>query len=340
MGIKKILRSRSFSVSYFGPRALLIGWILGATLGTTTNAALAEPPATERAQVLWAELAELINALPEDQRRAFVRELQRSLDLLSEPRPPGIEATVLPFSESTEGSTTPSSKSATASSASSESTEVRPTARQKANLEALPSSPERETGEVGKTDLAMTPRSFAGPEPAEPRAFEDGVEPSEAAEAQTSGRRRSCRALEAFDSDGDRKLTGLDRFWRHFYLWLDRDGDRRLTDNELLPPYEKGVRQIPLHLRSFVRGKKKRAREFPILNEQYLLLDLDNDGWSGPFPTSKDGALAVDFDAVKAAGGPSFLDDQGRPVTGVGAFRPGWSQVLEGVSEALGCPRP
>ena len=151
---------------------------------------------------------------------------------------------------------------------------------------------------------------------------------------------RGCNTLQPFDTDNDQKLTGLDRHWRHFYLWLDRNGDGRMDDRELEPPYEKGVRQISVHLRSFVRGKKKRARELQILDEQYLLLDLDGDGWQGLAPSSNDGALAVNVDAVREAGGPVLQGPDGAALQGIVAFRPGW-RFLEADGEATGirCPR-
>ena len=152
--------------------------------------------------------------------------------------------------------------------------------------------------------------------------------------------RRGCNTLTPFDSDGDLKLTGLDRYWRHFYLWFDHDDNGVMAEGELEPPFEKGVRQISLNLRSFVRGKKKKARELQILDEQYLLLDLDGDGWQGTVPSSKDGALAVDVDALKRSGGPALMGPDGSPLTGIQAFRPSWSYSMPGQEPVeMRCPR-
>ncbi len=186
----------------------------------------------------------------------------------------------------------------------------------------------------------------AAPEPTAPEPAKTEVEPvasaadSEPAQPSSASRKRGCNTLEPFDTDGDLKLTGLDRFWRHFYLWLDRNGDGVMSENELEPPYEKGVREIALNLRSFVRGKKKRKRELQILDEQYLLLDLDGDGWQGIAPSSKDGALVIDVDALKRSEGPELLGPNGEPLVGIQAFRPGWSFVLPGQEPVeMRCPR-
>lgn len=304
-------------------RKTLVGIFLMGLLGLV-QPLWPETPDEQQIRSLWAELTELMDSLPEDRRRALWQELQESFD-----------------PEAIVESSKRALDSAAETSRPAETTEPEAGAQEPAKVQVSAKLPEpTETPEPAEVAVEVRPSEA-------PRTTEDELEAEPVAQALDSteppastGRRRACRVLDMFDSDGDQKFTGLDRYWRHFYLWLDRDGDRQVDEKELIPPYEKGVRQIPLHLRSFVRGKKKRARELPILNEQYLLLDLDHDGWAGPFPTAKDGALAADFDAIRESGGPSFIDSQGRTVSGKGAFQPGWSRVSDQGAVALGCPRP
>ncbi|MEM6796979.1 MAG: hypothetical protein AAF725_23595 [Acidobacteriota bacterium] len=151
---------------------------------------------------------------------------------------------------------------------------------------------------------------------------------------------RRCRTLEPFDTDGDGKLTGLDRYWRYFYLWTDVDEDRSVDEREVESPFERGIREVRVDLREFVRGKGKRKRSLEIQLEEHILLDVGGDGWSGAYPRGDDGALAVDTSAVREAGGPDARDGRGRPLEGVQPIRPDWILVLpDGEELRVNCPR-
>ncbi|MEM1203922.1 MAG: hypothetical protein AAGN66_11900 [Acidobacteriota bacterium] len=173
------------------------------------------------------------------------------------------------------------------------------------------------------TDSAET----TAPAPLEEAAPEVEAPEVEAPEARVRG--RSCRALAPFDSDADGKLTALDRHWRHAYLWTDDDRDGQLSEDEVESLYERGVREVALSLRSFVKGKGKKAASFEIEMADLLIFDVRGNGFStsgyGPTgPAGDDGALAFDFDRVSSGGGPEALDAEGRPVTGLKALRPDW----------------
>ena len=276
----------------------------------------------ERIRELWAEIEQLMTSLPEAQRSELWKEMTSrepeatAVEELQELPPPEPIAT----------------RSTAPEPAAPEPVAPEPVAPEPAAPE--PAAPEP----VAPEPAAPEP---AAPEPeAEVASEAEAAVDSEPAQPSSTPRRRGCNTLEPFDSDGDLKLTGLDRYWRHFYLWLDRNGDGVMSENELEPPYERGVRQIALNLRTFVRGKKKRARELQILDEQYLLLDLDGDGWQGIAPSAKDGALAIDVDALKRSEGLDLLGPGGTPLAGIQPFRPGWSYVLSGQEPVeMRCPR-
>ena len=315
------------------------GWSIAVLVSLAlTGITVAEPvPETERGETesretegreqrireLWAELARLLGSLPAEQRDRLWQELQQQGLGTGPDEPPDARNELEVISENSFESPTPPSESegsaepAAISELSFESNAVEPAAKEPSSVSA---------------SKAAESRMSHSAEP-EVSAVETPAPASE-----TTGR-RGCNTLQPFDTDGDQKLTGLDRYWRHFYLWLDRNGDGRIDDRELESPYEKGVRQISVNLRSFVRGKKKKARELQIWDEQYLLLDLDGDGWAGS-PSAKDGALAVDAGAVRASGGPGLVGPGGETLDGVVAFRPGWSlKDSTGQSQALRCPR-
>ena len=163
--------------------------------------------------------------------------------------------------------------------------------------------------------------------------------PSTVPQPPVPSTRRGCQTVVPFDSDGDDKLTGLDRYWRHFYLWTDVDEDGSVDEKELESPYERGIREIDVGLRSFVRGKGKRKRSLEIQAERYILLDVGGDGWSGR-PRGDDGALAVDASAIREDGGPDLRDARGRAVEGVQPFEPGWRLIVGDEEIVANCPRP
>ena len=296
----------------------------------------------ERIQDLWSELQVLLLQLPEAERLELWRQMEQSL---AEPSSATVPPPQAPEPESPSPEV-PTVKAPTNEAQEPETQEpaiVQPAIVRPAIVQPEPEPAESKTQPVtpppvSKPEPAAEPASpVPTPEPA-PKVEPPIEQPKVAAPAPL--RSRACNTLDVLDSDGDGALTGLDRHWRHLYLWFDRNGDGKMDERELEQPYDKGIRSISLNLRTFVRGKKKRARELPILDESYLLLDLDGDGWKGVISSSKDGALALDFDAVRRGDGPSYKDTSGKDLTGIEPFRPGWTVVSsDGTAVELRCPR-
>ena len=132
------------------------------------------------------------------------------------------------------------------------------------------------------------------------------------------------------DSDGDQRLSALDRHWRHLYLWTDKDGDAQIAESELESPYERGIREIAVSLRSFVRGKGKRKRTLDITIDERVIFDVQGDGYGGPIPRRDNGALVLDASGVRDADGPDLRDERGLPLDGYQALKPGQSWLLAG----------
>ena len=293
-------------------RLLSICWILGLLLLVQSGLASAQTSSetsTDRIEALWDELQTLLQALPPDERLEVWKALQARLQEI-EPREIAVVEPPKPEPVADV---------------------VEPKKPKEAPAADPPATPPEPTVVDTVTPKPIEPRP-AAPEPAAP-------EPAAPQPAAPQPPTRGCNTLNLLDSDGDRAVTALDRYWRHLYLWLD-DGDGQVDPRELKSPYDRGIRSISLSLRTFVKGKKKRARELPILEESYLLLDLDGDGWKSISPSSKDGALALDFDAVRSAGGPSYRDATGKPVEGILPFRPGWTVEQDGERVELRCPKP
>lgn len=144
-----------------------------------------------------------------------------------------------------------------------------------------------------------------------------------------------CELIVPLDSDGNRLLTAFDRYWRHLYLWTDVDEDGDLDERELESPYERGIREIDLGLRSFVRGKEKRQRRLEITIEEAIVFDVGGDGYGGPVPRRDDGALVLDATAVREAGGPDLRDESGEPLVGFQVLRPGQRWILPDGTELV-----
>ena len=150
-----------------------------------------------------------------------------------------------------------------------------------------------------------------------------------------------CNTLLPFDTDGDGTLAGLDRYWRHLYLWFDSDGDRKPANGEMVSPFEYKIREIDLDLRSFVAGRGKKASRGEIETDQYILVDAKQDGFRATlYPAGDDAALAVDADALRRdPGGLEIRDRKGAEVTGIQPFVRGWTIIdRDGVSIAIDCP--
>lgn len=150
-----------------------------------------------------------------------------------------------------------------------------------------------------------------------------------------------CNTLTLLDTENDGVLNGLDRFWRHLYLWFDSDGDRKPADGEMMAPFERRIREISLDLRYFVAGKGKKAGRGEIETDDYILFDTGFDGFSATlFPARDDAALAIDADALRRdPRGFDVRDASGAEVTGIQPFAAGWTLTTHnGVSVAIDCP--
>ena len=206
---------------------------------------------------------------------------------------------------------------------------------------APPSTSRVEAEPAAETAPPPSPEAGISPSGAVAGVTGPAPEPTVGAQAAIAGlpMRRGCQTLVPFDSDGDAKITALDRFWRHLYLWTDRDGDGVPSEGEFEDPYSRGIREIAVHLRSFVKGKGKKAIQHEILIAELPIFDVSGDGWDGAVPRGDDGALAVDAEAVSKAGGPSLLSSDGTPLPGITPLRSGQRLALaDGRVLEIDCP--
>jgi hypothetical protein len=60
----------------------------------------------------------------------------------------------------------------------------------------------------------------------------------------------TCAELAAFDSNEDGVVSGLDRYWRYFRLWVD-DGDGAIEDRELSGLYDAGIQELTARLGTY-----------------------------------------------------------------------------------------
>lgn len=180
-------------------------------------------------------------------------------------------------------------------------------------------------------------------EPAEPAESAEPAEPVATTEpdsvelptAPTRGRRAPCNTLDVFDENGDGKVSGLDRYWRYLYVWVDDNRDDRRQDKEIESVYEAGVREIGRRLDVFYR-KKGGLGELRI--RRNILLDLAGDGFGGG-RRPDDGVLLVDADGLGRGDGPKVVDGSGAPVTGKAAIVAGWRfRLADGSELAIRCP--
>ncbi len=151
-------------------------------------------------------------------------------------------------------------------------------------------------------------------------------------------RRRSkrppCNTLRPLDENGDGKISSADRYWRYFYVWTDRNGDRRLQDREVASAYDRKVRELAVSLETFIRTKGGLGE---VRIEDRVVLDLRGDGFSER-ARRDDGLLVVDAGALSRGGGPRLLGPGGDILDGFQAFRPGLRLELAGELTELNCP--
>ncbi len=151
-------------------------------------------------------------------------------------------------------------------------------------------------------------------------------------------RRRSqrapCNTLHALDENGDGKISSADRYWRYFYIWTDKNGDRQVQDREVQSAYDQKIREIAVSLETFIRAKGGLGE---IRVEDSIVLDLRGDGFSER-NRRDDGILAIDADALGRGEGPRLLGAGGKPLAGYVAFRSGLRLEQAGDVTELNCP--
>lgn len=160
---------------------------------------------------------------------------------------------------------------------------------------------------------------------------------TETPSAPKTGRppRLVCNSLDVFDENGDGKITGLDRYWRFLYVWVDANRDGQAQEKEVESAYAAGVRELGVRLNVFYR-KKGGLGEIRI--RESILLDLAGNGF-GESRRPDDGVLMVDADALGRGDGPKVIDASGTRVSGRAAFAAGWRfQLADGSELAIRCP--
>lgn len=286
---------------------------------TPRSAPASEPPADRQIAELEMKIVELLAKLPpEGREEARSRLLAVISKALEDPAPTTVDGSDL---DPPRDDARPEAIAATARQPASR-VEDRGPASGKADDKSNDTVDNKATGDER---VAEEQPSAATAEVAEvePRV----VEPPPATPPTRPRRRRApCRTLEPFDENDDGKINARDRYWRHLYLWIDKNRDGQAQERELESAYGAGVREIGRELRDFYRRKGSLGE---IRRGELLLFDIGGDGFGGGRRVD-DGALAVDADALRRGDGPSLLDADGRPITGIQPFTPNWQLDLGG----------
>ena len=150
-------------------------------------------------------------------------------------------------------------------------------------LESAASAPDLGSAQPGSPGISSEPAAAAGAPP-----------------------NPTCAELAAFDSNEDGVVSGLDRYWRYFRLWVD-DGDGAIEGRELRGLYDAGIQQLTARLGTY--------------------RTLDGDAGDvlrrGPIrlaPLGKvrgEALLAVDADRLAGGGELELQDGSGARLTGV-----------------------
>ena len=188
---------------------------------------------------------------------------------------------------------------------------------------------EKRLAERGAPAAVPAPAAELPAEAPRVAAAERKVQPPPAA-AEPPVRRRlvrgpHCNFLTAFDSNQDGKVSALDRYWRHLFLWSDANGDRQIQEAEVASAYERNVREIAVDLDTFIR-KKGTIGEVRV--GEHLLLDVRGDGFDG----GDDGVLVVDATRLRRGTGPDLQSASGEPLGGFQPLQEG-RQIREGNGE-------
>lgn len=124
-----------------------------------------------------------------------------------------------------------------------------------ARLLAPPEAAESAPAAAG-SDSGSAIEFAKAPEPTDPTEPRMAVEDRAAAsDADPPSERSStdavpCAGWLVWDTNEDRMLSGADRYWRHFVIWID-DGDGVVEGEEMQDSFELGLRKLDLDLRSY-----------------------------------------------------------------------------------------
>lgn len=207
-------------------------------------------------------------------------------------------------------------------------------------LSEAPAEPDTQPASTPEADPSITSvaESAAGSEPEPepdapvPIAAGDPVAPDVPEPDPDPSSPPACNTLLAFDSNADGAITGADRYWRHLYLWIDRNNNGAIDDKEVEHLFQHDIADISLSLRRF--GGKKGASG-NIDRGEYVVFYL----FSRRSKRSEDGVLVVDADDLRRSGGPSLETIDGDVLEGMQPFRRGLAMRSEdGVATGLNCP--
>jgi hypothetical protein len=124
-------------------------------------------------------------------------------------------------------------------------------------------------------------------------------EPAPAAESE-------CAALAVFDSNEDGFVSGLDRYWRYFKLWLD-DGDGDIEEPELASLYDSGIAQISARLTHHTTVDGGSGDVW--VEEGVVVVDV-------PGRNSRSAVLLIDADRLARGGEMHLVAVDGAALTG------------------------
>ncbi|HVS65472.1 MAG TPA: hypothetical protein VMT85_18435 [Thermoanaerobaculia bacterium] len=131
-----------------------------------------------------------------------------------------------------------------------------------------------------------------------------------------------CRPLAVLDTNGDARVSGADRYWRHLYL--------RLDDGELVSLFELDIREVATDLDEYTTAEDF-VGDVSIGDEAVFHLVGRRRGGSR-------GSLALDADGLRRGDGPSLVDAEGRPADGIQPLRAGDSLIgADGRTHPLSC---
>ena len=180
-------------------------------------------------------------------------------------------------------------------------------------LRPAPDSPQAPTGESTartKTAQASSPTAQDQTPSAEKAAADTGI--SDVDEATGVGSR--CTAWSVFDTNADGALSGADRHFRHFFVWLD-NGDGQVAEREMMDPYRLGMRSLALDLRTYDGVKNRAGVVERRLNGGRERLRVEILGTAKGAKGADYGILAIDVGAVLRGSGPAIRRSGGPALT-------------------------